>query len=78
MDINLGLTASIVTQLEQTISVSTLKVKKMVDLPEEKRVFVLLKEIGDQIVLWEGDDYDAIGQWTDSDVENRLLEIFNI
>lgn len=26
--------------------------------------------------LWEGIEYDAIGQWTDKDIENKLSEIF--
>ena len=28
------------------------------------------------IVLWSGDAYDAIGQWTDADVKARLIVIF--
>lgn len=27
------------------------------------------------IVLWEGKEYEQIGQWTDSDVENKLKQI---
>ena len=30
-----------------------------------------------QVTLWEGDAYDAIGQFTDIDVTNRLIEIFS-
>lgn len=26
-------------------------------------------------VLWEGEDYAKIGQWTDSDVETRIKEL---
>lgn len=28
-----------------------------------------------ELTLWEGADYDKIGQWTDGDVENRIIEI---
>jgi hypothetical protein len=28
------------------------------------------------IVLWSGDEYTAIGQWTDSDVLAKLEELF--
>ena len=28
-----------------------------------------------EIILWEGKDYEAIGQWTDEDVTNRLKEL---
>ena len=27
------------------------------------------------IILWDGADYEAIGQWTDTDVQNRLKTI---
>lgn len=27
------------------------------------------------IILWEKEAYEAIGQWTDTDVKNRLLEL---
>lgn len=30
-----------------------------------------------ELTLWEGDTYDTIGQWTDTDVDNRITEIFN-
>lgn len=30
-----------------------------------------------ELTLWEGDAYDLAGQWTDSDVDNRILELLN-
>ncbi len=30
------------------------------------------------LVLWTGQDYISIGQWTDSDVDNRIKQILNI
>jgi hypothetical protein len=30
-----------------------------------------------ELTLWEDDEYDAAGQWTDSDVDNRILELLN-
>jgi len=30
-----------------------------------------------EITLWEGVDYDNIGNWIDDDVEKRLLQILN-
>ncbi len=30
------------------------------------------------IILWTGQDYINIGQWTDSDVDNRVKQILNI
>jgi DNA-binding beta-propeller fold protein YncE len=28
-----------------------------------------------QLVLWEGEAYDAIGQWTDEQAEQRIIEL---
>ena len=25
-----------------------------------------------ELLLWDGDEYDAVGQWTDEDVTNRI------
>lgn len=29
------------------------------------------------LILWDGQDYIDIGQWTDEDVNNRIIEILN-
>ncbi len=28
-----------------------------------------------EIILWEGEDYTKIGNWTDEDVQKRILEL---
>jgi len=30
------------------------------------------------LTLWEGEDYVNIGQWTDTDVQNRIVELLSI
>lgn len=30
-----------------------------------------------EIVLWEGDDYDIVGQFTDQDVEDRIVQVID-
>ena len=30
------------------------------------------------LILWEGQDYNNIGNWTDDDVENRVKELLNV
>jgi hypothetical protein len=65
------------TQPAQTVTLSTLTINRVVDLPEEKIVRCFLKEINTAIILWEGDDYDAAGQWSDADVQARLTAIFS-
>jgi hypothetical protein len=58
-------------------SITTLTIQRMVDLPAKKEVKVFVKELNDPIVLWSGADYDAAGQWTDADVEAKLIELFS-
>lgn len=40
-----------------------------------RRAIAIIKKIGLPLVLWEGDDYDSVGQFTDEDVENRVEEL---
>jgi len=61
---------------QQQITISTLTIDRIVDLPNEKIVRVFINEVG-PIELWVGEAYDAIGQWTDSDVQARLLVLFS-
>jgi hypothetical protein len=58
-------------------SITTLTVQRMVDLPAKKEVKVFVKELTEPVVLWSGADYDAVGQWTDADVEAKLIELFS-
>ena len=58
-----------------TKTVSALTILQMIDNPVNKVVAVQTREIG-RVVLWSGNQYDSIGQWTDSDVEARLHELF--
>ena len=60
----------------QTVSVSELTITRIVDLPTEKVVRAFTKEMPGPITLWEGAAYDAVGQWTDVQVEERILELF--
>lgn len=56
----------------QLSSTGVLTIVRYVDLPQEKIVRVFTEEVRMPIVLWSGDGYDAIGQWTDADVTARL------
>lgn len=62
----------IVKEIKRAITEIT--VLELKDLPEIKRVEALTKELG-IVVLWEGAEYDAIGQWTDTDVINKLKSL---
>jgi hypothetical protein len=67
----------IVAVPQTTKTLSSITIQRMIDFPQRKTVYIETLEIG-RVVLWEGDAYDAIGQWTDTDVENRIKEIYAI
>lgn len=58
------------------IKATQIKIKQIVDESENKKVIAFTDKAG-KIVLWEGAAYDAIGQWTDSDVQARIIELFS-
>lgn len=76
MEITLNSPKKIVLQEEKSKDISKLTVARVVDLPKQKVVRCFCEELEEAIVLWEGDAYDAIGQWSDSDVQNRLVELY--
>jgi hypothetical protein len=47
-----------------------------IDSPVFKKVEAYTRQLG-SIILWEGDAYDAIGQWTDADAQARLAELLS-
>lgn len=57
------------------IKSSKIEVISVEDKQSQKKIIANTKELG-QVTLWESDSYDRIGQWTDSDVESRLIELF--
>lgn len=62
----------VVKEVKRTISEIT--VLEVVDNPERKTVRAFTQELG-IFNLWEGDAYDAIGQWTDADVVAKITEL---
>ena len=77
MVITLQAPKSIVVVEEKTATLATLTIERVVEFPKEKIVKAFFKELpNNPIVIWEGASYDAIGQWTDSDLQARVLEIF--
>jgi len=76
MKITLTNPKKVVLQEEKSKTVSTLTVQRVVDLPAKKVVRVFVQELDEPVVLWEGASYEAIGQWTDADVEARLAELY--
>ena len=71
----ISLDKNVVVVAEQTAN--TVKVLQIEENPDEKRVVATtsLNGLLRRFVLWEGDSYDQIGQWTDTDVINRVKEV---
>ena len=77
MIITLTTPKTVTLQPAKTKTVSTLTVTRVVDLTQQKMVKAFVQELPDPVVLWEGDAYDAIGQWTDTNVQARLTELYS-
>jgi hypothetical protein len=77
MSISLNNPLTVVIQPEKTKTISSLTISRVVDIPSQKIVRCFIEELEQPVVLWEGDAYDSIGQWTDSDVNTRLNELYN-
>jgi hypothetical protein len=60
----------------RSIEISKIEILSIEDSAINKKVIARVKGFPGQIVLWEGDAYDAIGQWTDADVATRIKEIY--
>ena len=77
MQISLSNPKKVVLQEEKSKTVTTLTVSRIVDLPKKKMVRAFVEELDEPVVLWEAASYDAIGQWTDTDVQARLTELYS-
>ena len=55
-------------------SIDSITIQQVTDNSSMKRVTAETLEIG-ILVLWENEAYDAIGQWTDTDVISRVNEL---
>lgn len=59
----------------QQIKATSIEVISMMDDPAAKTVTVRTNSLLGTVVLWEGDAYDVIGDWTNEDVKTRLIEL---
>lgn len=57
------------------VKTSIIEVLSVDDNSIQKKIIANTKQLG-EIVLWESDSYDRIGQWSDDDVQTRLIELF--
>jgi hypothetical protein len=71
----------IVTREEVSIEVNKISIDSIIDSGNSvtsKISFFNENGYTKQLVLWEGEDYLNIGDWTDSDVNSRILELLNL
>lgn len=61
---------------EKKAVVDKITVLNVTDHGPSKIVTAFTREFGN-IILWQAEEYEAVGQWTDMDVENRLNELYN-
>lgn len=76
MEITINPPKDVVVTPERKRSVSKITIIEITDNPVKKSVVAKTNEMG-HIMLWKDADYDNIGQWTDTDVQNRIIEIFS-
>lgn len=58
------------------VEIDKIEIFEMIDNPVKKLVTAICRNHPTRIIVWKDAEYDAIGQWTDTDVVNRILEIY--
>jgi len=76
MEIQLSQPKDVVIVKERKKTIEKITVLEVIDNSSKKKITANTQELGG-VTLWKGDDYDAIGQWTDTDVINKLNELYN-
>ena len=59
------------------LKINKVDIKYVQDDMANKKVTAITTGPTGTVVLWEGPAYDAIGQWTDQDVEDRIIELYS-
>lgn len=60
----------------KNFELSKIEISSIEDSFTDKKVVAKIKGFPGEIVLWEGESYDTAGQWTDTDVANRIKEMY--
>jgi hypothetical protein len=61
---------------ERKRTITEFNIIEMYDNPNRKVIEVTTEELG-RITLWKDADYDLAGQWTDTDVANKLKQLYS-
>lgn len=54
---------------------SSVTITRLEDFPGERLVLAMIEEYHNPIVLWQADEYTAIGNWTQEQAEQKLVNI---
>ena len=65
----------IITQESQIITTDTVVLSHIMDNGISAVAMIVIEGLSKTIVLWQGDEYKAIGDWTQSDANNRIIEL---
>ena len=77
-EIELNRTKSLIVIKEVSIDIDKISIDSVTDNGDSVTASIsFFNETGytKSLLLWEGNDYSNIGQWTDNDVNNRILEL---
>jgi len=58
------------------VNTDSMNIIQIVDLPIEKQIIAHTFNQFGPIVLWEGDNYDKMLDWTNEDIIDRVKELF--
>lgn len=58
------------------VEIDKIEIFEMIDNPVKKTVTAICRNHPTRIILWKDAEYDAAGQWTDTDVINRVLDLY--
>lgn len=77
MEITLKKAKEIVVFAERKKTITKVEIIEVIDNSKSKIVSAKTNEFG-TVILWKGEEYDTIGQWTDTDVINKIKSIYNL
>jgi hypothetical protein len=77
MEITLKKAKEIVVFAERKKTITKVEITEVVDDFKRKIITAKTNEFG-SIILWKDEDYVTIGQWTDTDVINKIKSIYNL
>ena len=75
MEINFTQEHTVTLVPAKTATYTKIKILSIQDRPSDKTVTAVTDRLG-VISLWSDLEYDAIGQWTDSDVAARIHQLY--